>query len=416
VPLPEWDDLDDLEAVMDRNEVDDALTDMLLDWADFWANDHGDAEWIAEPVIPRGRSTAMFAPGGTGKSLLSLYIATSVAVGRPIFGRKIDPCSVLYLDYEMTADDLAERLGNMGYGPDSDLARLHYALLPGLPGLDQPEGGKAVLRMAEIVDAQLVVIDTFGRAVHGDENEADTVRSWYRNTGLHLKHAGRAFLRVDHAGKDVEKGQRGTSAKNDDVDVVWQMVAGDGGTYTLKAKKRRMSWVPEKVELVMREDDVLEFSLLHGDAWPAGTADCAKTLEALGVGPEVPVRTAMQALKDAGKGKRQDVVRHAQRYRKEQLLRVLQPVDNVGDKVPDRVSRQVGHADPETSADTRRDTRPPETVKPLQDRVSRDLRTRADTRPSAACPDRVSLKGTHRTSTPSADPTHNPDDITEELF
>jgi hypothetical protein len=388
-PRP-WDELDG--ATEPVNEVDDALTDMLLDWADFWANDHGDAEWIAEPVIPRGRSTAMFAPGGTGKSLLSLYIATSVAVGRPIFGRKVDPCSVLYLDYEMTADDLAERLGNMGYGPDSDLTRLHYALLPGLPGLDQPEGGKAVLRMAEIVDAQLVVIDTFGRAVHGDENEADTVRSWYRNTGLHLKHAGRAFLRVDHAGKDVEKGQRGTSAKNDDVDVVWQMVAGDGGTYTLKAKKRRMSWVPEKVELVMREDDVLEFNLLHGDAWPAGTADCAKALDALGVPLNATVRTSMQLLKDAGKGRRQDVVRAAVRYRREQLMDLAQPVDNH----PDRVSRQAGHNDPGATRDTRRDTRSEETVKPLLDRVSRHCRTHADTPPSAACPDCVSLKGTHR--------------------
>jgi hypothetical protein len=391
VPLPEWDE-PDLEAVLDRTGVDDALTDMLLDWADFWANDHGDAEWIAEPVIPRGRSTAMFAPGGTGKSLLSLYIATSVAVGRPIFGRKIDPCNVLYLDYEMTADDLAERLGNMGYGPDSDLSGLHYALLPGLPGLDQPEGGKAVLRMAEIVDAQLVVIDTFGRAVHGDENEADTVRSWYRNTGLHLKHAGRAFLRVDHAGKDVEKGQRGTSAKNDDVDVVWQMVAGDGGTFTLKAKKRRMSWVPEKVELVMREDDVLEFNLLHGDAWPAGTADCAKALDALGVPLDATVRTSMQLLKDAGKGRRQDVVRAAVRYRREQLMDLAQPVDNH----PDRVSRQAGHNDPDATPDTRRDTRSEETVKPLLDRVSRHCRTHADTPLSAACPDCVSLKGTHR--------------------
>jgi hypothetical protein len=404
-----WDDPFDDGATEPVNEVDDALTDMLLDWADFWANDHGDAEWIAEPVIPRGRSTAMFAPGGTGKSLLSLYIATSVAVGRPIFGRKIDPCSVLYLDYEMTADDLAERLGNMGYGPDSDLTRLHYALLPGLPGLDQPEGGKAVLRMAEIVDAQLVVIDTFGRAVHGDENEADTVRSWYRNTGLHLKHAGRAFLRVDHAGKDVEKGQRGTSAKNDDVDVVWQMVAGDGGTYTLKAKKRRMSWVPEKVELVMREDDVLEFNLLHGDAWPAGTADCAKALDALGVPVDASVRIAVLALKDAGKGRRNEVVRHAQRFRREQLMTLGEPVDEPVDKGGLGVSRQAGYADPTEHRDTPRDTPPEKTVKPLQERVSRDFRIRADTPPSAAYPDRVSLQGTHRDAPLPAD-----DDI--ELF
>ena len=71
-----------------------------------------------------------------------------------------DRIDVLYLDYEMTEDDLAERLESMGYGPDTDLSHLHYALLPSLPGLDQPEGGRAVVDLARSVGAQLVIIDT----------------------------------------------------------------------------------------------------------------------------------------------------------------------------------------------------------------------------------------------------------------
>jgi hypothetical protein len=409
--LPSWDELGDTPDPVD--EYDASLAEMLLVWSDFWQNDHGDAEWIAEPVLPRGRSVAMFAIGGTGKSLLSLWLSAAIATGRPVFGRIIEPVDVLYLDYEMTADDLAERLSNMGYGPDDDLSRLHYALLPGLPGLDQPEGGKAVVRLAEMCNAQLVVIDTFGRAVHGDENEADTVRAWYRWTGLHLKHAGRAFLRVDHAGKDVEKGQRGTSAKNDDVDVVWQMVKGDNSTFVLKAKKRRMSWVPEKVELWMRDDEILEFSLLHGDAWPAGTAECADLLDMLEVPVDASVRTAMAVLRDARKGRRQDVVRHAQRYRRELVLRVLQPVDSPVDFVPERVSRQAGHTPSSASPDTTPDTPQHEPTNNQRERVSGDMRTQADTRTSADDPVCVSLKGTHPVGTTSND---DPDDITEELF
>jgi hypothetical protein len=152
----------------------------------------------------------------------------------------------------------------MGYGPEVDLGRLHYALLPSLPGLDEPEGGKAVVRLAQLCEAALVVIDTFGRAVHGDENEADTVRAWYRWTGLHLKAEGRAFVRVDHAGKDIEKGQRGTSAKNDDVDVVWRLTRQDGDAYKLIAKKRRMGWVPETVDLVLEETSDLTYKMLGG--------------------------------------------------------------------------------------------------------------------------------------------------------
>jgi hypothetical protein len=320
---------------------DETLAAMLIDWGEFWSQDHKAAEWLAEPVLAQGRSTAIFAPGGTGKSLLSLYMAACIATGRKLFGRPVEPRHVLYLDYEMTADDLAERLEQMGFGDDCDLSRLHYALLPSLPGLDEPEGGKAVVRMAEMVSADLVVIDTFGRAVHGDENDADTVRSWYRWTGLHLKHDGRAFLRVDHAGKDTTKGQRGTSAKNDDVDVVWEMRAKEAGAFTLIAKKRRMGWVPMSVDLVMTETSDLRFDLAHGHVWPKGTAEAAKLLDDAGVPIDCTVRQARDAVNASGHKVRQEALSSAVKYRKEanHLYHFAgqRPVDNPAETVRNAV-------------------------------------------------------------------------------
>jgi hypothetical protein len=296
--------------------VDDDLRLLLLDWPTFWAKDHSEAEWIAEPIIPAKRSVALFAPGGAGKSLLALWLSAAIATGRPIFGTTNAPRSVLYLDYEMTEDDLHERLESMGYGAEHDLTRLHYALLPALPGLDEKEGGQAVVRLAELCGAELVVIDTFGRAVHGDENEADTVRAWYRYTGLHLKAAGRAFMRIDHAGKDVEKGQRGSSAKNDDVDVVWRLTVHDADVFKLTAKKRRMGWVPETVELARSDDDTLTYALTAGKGYPAGTAAVAARLDELGVPSTAGWRPAAEALRGVGEKHRTDVIRAAVKYRK----------------------------------------------------------------------------------------------------
>jgi hypothetical protein len=298
---------------------DETLAGMLVDWAEFWQQDHHDAEWLAEPLIAAHRSTAIFAPGGTGKSLLALYISARLATGTTVFGHHVEPIDVLYLDYEMTADDLAERLEQMGFDESADLSKLHYALLPSLPGLDEPEGGKAVVRLAEMVQAELVVIDTFGRAVHGDENDADTVRSWYRWTGIHLKHAGRAFLRVDHAGKDVTKGQRGTSAKNDDVDVVWQMAANEGGAFTLSAKKRRMGWVPMSVDVVLVEDPWMSFQLAEGPVVPAGTKEAIKLMDALDIPTTASAAVAIKALRAAGHKCRNEVGRAAQKSRSGRL-------------------------------------------------------------------------------------------------
>jgi len=51
-------------------------------------------------------------------------------------------------------------------------------------------------------------------------------------------------LRIDHAGKDMSKGARGTSAKNDDVDLVWQMTRS-GDTVRLHATKKRHTWIKD---------------------------------------------------------------------------------------------------------------------------------------------------------------------------
>lgn len=297
-------------------DYDDDLRALLVDWGEFWKVDHNAVDWLIEPIIASQRAHALFAPGGTGKSLLSLWLAACAATGRPMFdSAPARPLRVLYLDYEMTSSDLAERLESMGFAPGDDLTNLHYALLPSLPGLDHEDGGKAVVRLARLVDAELVIIDTFGRAVHGDENDADTVRAWFRWTGIHLKHDGRAFLRVDHAGKDLEKGQRGTSAKNDDVDVVWQMTAS-GDDFTLKARKRRMGWVPDVVRLVRSDEPTLSYALTSGAEMPAGTHEAVVALDELSVSPDASNREAARLLRDAGRGKKNAAIRAAQNIRR----------------------------------------------------------------------------------------------------
>jgi hypothetical protein len=118
----------------------------LVDWQKFWHQDHADEEWLAYPIIPKGRAIALYAPAKAGKSTIVLAVAAAVATGRRVLGqRRAEQVDVLYLDYEMTEADLLERLGELGYGPDDDLSRLHYALLPSLPPLDTREGANAIL-------------------------------------------------------------------------------------------------------------------------------------------------------------------------------------------------------------------------------------------------------------------------------
>jgi hypothetical protein len=289
-----------------------ATVDPFIDWPDFWAKDRRDAEWLLEPLLAYGRAHAFWARHKTGKSLLFLWMAVELV------RRHLD-VTVIYLDYEMGEDDLYERLEDMGYGPTSDLARLRYALLPTLPPLDTAAGATELLG---IIDTELaarpgahvvVLIDTTGRAVAGEENSADTIRNYHRHTGLALKARGITVGRADHAGKDDNRGQRGSSAKGDDVDVVWHVTPGDDGLI-LKRDAARMGWIPERVGLE-RRDDPLRFVVTE-DAWPAGTKEVADLLDELDVPLDAGDRKAGEALRNAGHHAANTVLRAALRWRR----------------------------------------------------------------------------------------------------
>lgn len=302
-----------------------AQRDSLIHWPDFWAADHNAEDWIVEPILPRGRSVSTYSPAGSGKSLLCLDVGACKATGKAILDQPAgEPEHVVYFDLEMTEGDLQERLREMGYGPDTDLSHLHYYLLPDLPPLDTAAGGAEIRRIAALHDAALVIIDTTSRVIAGPENDADTFRAYHRHTGQPLKADGRTVWRLDHAGKDLDRGQRGSSAKNDDVDLIWELVAREGGTVRLRAKKRRVSWVPETLDLV-RLDDPLRHHRAK-ETWPTGTAELAATLDRLSIPLDHGRGKARQALQAAEVPASNDVLNAALRWRRQEHSHGLSPL------------------------------------------------------------------------------------------
>lgn len=294
-----------------------ALGPIPIDWAEFWGREHIGEDWLVHPILPRGRQVALWARHKTGKSLLTLEVAAALATGRPCLSQGGgEPVDVIYLDMEMTEDDLHERLTDLGYGPEDDLSRLHYYLLPSLPPLDKAEGGHAVVGLAIRHQAKALVIDTMARVVAGDENEADTYRAFYRHTGLELKALGVSVLRLDHGGKDPTKGQRGSSGKGDDVDVVWQLRAVDAGLELVRDVSR-MSWVPDKVALLRATEPHLRHTVISGGLWPAGTAQVASEMQGLGITSQMTQREALDLYRASGREGKTDVLRAAWRYLRE---------------------------------------------------------------------------------------------------
>lgn len=322
-------DIEDiLNAIDARNNVNGngdhphALAPYLIDWQEFWDSDSDVGDWLQWPLFASGRGHAVYAGAKTGKSWVVLAAVAALATGRPWLGETtMPPVDVLYLDAEMTKDDLRDRLEQFGYSPADDLSHLHYAHLPAMPGLDTPEGGQTLLHATQHLGARLVVIDTTARMLEfgrHTENDAAPFQAFYRCTGMLLKQAGVAWVRIDHAGKSKEAGQRGSSAKADDVDVVVALTRTDSGV-TLTATHRRMSWYPERVDIDVRQptaDTPAEFSIPSGRPFAAGTADAVRLLDQLGLPVDISVRAAAKAVRESGNTLRQAVIADAVRSRR----------------------------------------------------------------------------------------------------
>ena len=66
-------------------------------------------KWIVPGLLPAG--VALFAgPSKAGKSWLTLWLCLQVAQGKPVWGREIEPRTVLYLSLEDTLNRLQDRL------------------------------------------------------------------------------------------------------------------------------------------------------------------------------------------------------------------------------------------------------------------------------------------------------------------
>jgi AAA domain len=255
-----------------------------------------------------------------------LDVAAAIAAGRSALGHPAQPpVRVLYVDLENSRDDLTERLRDMGYGPD-DLDALRYLSFPTLPPLDGPAGGRDVVDVAEHHDAALVVIDTIARVVAGEENSADTYRNLYRHTLAPLKAARRAVVRLDHRGhqaKGGNTGARGSSAKNDDVDVVWQLNQSpgpDGEAYvTLRLERQRGSAHPEQINVL--RDVTPRLRHVARDAPLAASeqqrvGECIEAMKTLGLPADTGRPKALKALRESGYKVRSDTVMAAVKARK----------------------------------------------------------------------------------------------------
>lgn len=227
----------------------DRTTPMLnaIELGDFLRLEIPPRTHLLAPWLPTQGLALVYAPRGVGKTFFALNVAYAVASGGTFLGWQApQPRGVLYLDGEMSASTMQERLAAIVAAAEREPTAPFRIITPdcqelGMPDLATPEGQAAVGEW--LPDADLVVVDNLSTLVRsGKENEAESwlpVQDW----ALSLRAQGKTVLFVHHAGKGGQ--QRGSSRREDVLDTVMslrrpaQYNPEDGAVFDIHFEKAR---------------------------------------------------------------------------------------------------------------------------------------------------------------------------------
>lgn len=205
---------------------------------------HGDADpnadraWLIRDLIGETGKGLLAGQWGGGKTFGALDLSASVMTGLPFAGRKVmRQGGVLFIAPE-GAFEIPIRLRGIVQGKLADHApeRLPFAWIEECPRLLDADAIPQLVETAKVaaehlasafeLPLALIIIDTMAAgAGFIDENSAAEAQR-VMNAMEALSHqTGTFVLGVDHFGKAVETGTRGSSAKEAAADVVLAMLA-----------------------------------------------------------------------------------------------------------------------------------------------------------------------------------------------
>ncbi len=224
----DWNDLARLEGLDEvKRQLEAVGTNRLkpVDIRDLMAMELPPRENIIEPWFPSQGLAMLYAKTGIGKTHVALEIAYQLSIGGRVFHWEVPkPISTLYMDGEMPANAMQQRIANIalanGKEPIARFSVLNQDLIEGgMPDIGSRQGQQELEPLVK--DYQLIVVDNISTLCRtGAENKADDwmlMQEW----ALHLRAKGKSVLFVHHAGKGGD--QRGTSKRSDVLDTVIEL-------------------------------------------------------------------------------------------------------------------------------------------------------------------------------------------------
>jgi hypothetical protein len=193
--------------------------------------------WITKGVIAEGEISSWFGPPGSGKSGLATDLGFHIAADREWRGyRSKSAGGVIFFALER-GNLIKRRL--VAYRERTSLTKLPITVVPGVIDIISPACVGYFLDTIKRCEdhwqaaARLIVIDTWAKAIAaggGNENEASDQSRALANLRRVIDALPRLHIQtIGHTGKDENKGERGSNAKEGDADLAVQISGEKAG-------------------------------------------------------------------------------------------------------------------------------------------------------------------------------------------
>jgi len=197
----------------------------VVDAATILNTEYPPLAWIIPDYLPPGLTFLIGKPK-VGKSWLALQLALSISTGGKVFDRDVQRGRVLYLALEDNERRLQDRMKKQNWisSPQNVDFMLSDTFREQITALNTG-GGKRLLRYIDKQKYRLVIVDTFSRAIQGDQLDPGEMTEAVGHLQQYALAKNIALIIIDHMPKN-------TGEINDPIGHIYGSVAKAGVTDT----------------------------------------------------------------------------------------------------------------------------------------------------------------------------------------
>jgi hypothetical protein len=162
----------------------------------------GPRRYLVEALVLGAYVTLLYGDGGVAKSLLALALAVAIAGdAEEWLGRRVESGPVLYLDFELDAEEQARRLRQLCRIAGRDREPPENLLYMSAVGHRALDVFSAARKACEEHGVVMVVLDSYGVALGGDAEASKDIIAFNNEVLEPFRAMGVAVLVIDHQSK-----------------------------------------------------------------------------------------------------------------------------------------------------------------------------------------------------------------------